>query len=79
MLEKRSETKATKQRYCEHSFHFALAIMNIGSFLEYLTIRMCTFRQASVIDVFEPGSSRGASNYSTHETRMKCAHMVSDC
>ena len=69
MVEKRSETRATKQRFSRLSFHSALPINILCSFLCFLTCLMCVVRQRTVLEVFEHRGRRGKSNNSISPTR----------
>jgi DNA-binding GntR family transcriptional regulator len=78
MVEKRRETKATKRGYCEHSFHFALAINIMYPSLDNLTRPMYVVRHGTVLKMLQPRRSSAKSNYSSHKTRLR-ALMDSDC
>ena len=71
MVEKRSETKATKQRFSRLSFHSALPINILYSSLGSHTWPMCNVRQGTAQKGFEPGCRSGKSNNSLHETRLR--------
>ena len=62
MVEKRSETRAIKQRLSRHAFRSALAIYILHPPLKTLTWLMCGVRHGTEPKVFEPGKSRGKSN-----------------
>ena len=74
MVEKRSETRANKQRLCRLSFHFALPIDDLCPSLLSLTQPMYVVRHGTVLRGLGPRESSAKSNYTLHVTRLR-AHM----
>ena len=64
MVEKRSETRATKQRFSRLSFHSALPINILYSSLGSLTWQRWIVLHRTVLKGFQPGDIRGKSNNS---------------
>ncbi len=62
MVEKRSETKAIKQRLSRLSFHFSLPINVLFPSLKKPTAVMSIVRKACVLKEFQPGYLGAESN-----------------
>jgi hypothetical protein len=77
MVEKRSETKAIKQRLSRLSFHSALPIHILYSSLGTLTWPMCNILRGTVLKVFEHRDSRGKSNNSPQSDGFAAAGLES--
>jgi len=79
MVEKRSETIAIKQRLSRLSFHFALPIHILYSYLESLTRLLCVVRHGTVPKVFQPGNDSGKSNNSAQSDGFAAAGLNRVC
>ena len=71
MVEKRSETRSFKRRLRRLAFHSALANYILCPSLCSLTWLMCGVRHGTEPNAFEPRHSRGKSNNSTQESRLR--------
>ncbi len=69
MVEKRSETKAIKQRLGRLSFHFSLPINVLFPSLKKPTAVMSIVRKACVLKALQPGYLGAKSNNSFELTR----------
>jgi hypothetical protein len=64
MVEKRSETRATKSHFSRLSFHFSLPINLLCPSLHSLTRQMSKILQSTVLQKIEHRDGRGKSNNS---------------
>ena len=71
MVEKRSEASLVKPRFNQHSLHFALPIILSSPSLGAFIWLKCRIQRRTEPKAFEPGQSRGKSNNSTQETRLR--------
>ena len=69
MVEKRSETKAIKQRLSRLAFHFALPINVLFPTPKYPTVVISSVRKACVQKEFQPGYLGAKSNTRFELTR----------